>query len=75
MKAESRNWNTRLAASMGTLLGRDRNGTAPEQTFRAAPFTDLAMYKSMRRYETIGGVIGLKTPFFRTIEGTVIAAF
>lgn len=70
MAQRKASWNKSLTASVSALLGsggREDEGPAP--VYSKPKFTSLSMYKSIRRYETIGGVMGLKTPFFQTIEG------
>ena len=69
MKTKKQSWNKRLAASVSMFSNRGAEDQSPAKGYAKPRFTDLAMYKSLRRYETIGNVIGLKTPFFRTVEG------
>ncbi len=58
----------RLAATVqrwGLTLG---NGASQMRSYRAPNFTDLPAYRSIRKYQQVGGLLGLSTPFFRSVE-------
>ena len=38
---------------------------------RNLEFGSMPAYKSIKRYEKVGGMLGIKTPFFRSIDGRV----
>lgn len=49
-------------------FGRSNGQTVPGD-FEAADFSELQLYKSLRNYERVGNMLGIKTPFFQTIGG------
>lgn len=59
-------WNKRLAATVGKWGG----GRADSEvtSYPGAKFSDLPAYKSLRNYEKVGSLLGVDTPFFRTID-------
>ena len=38
---------------------------------RNLEFGSMPAYKSIKRYGKVGGMLGIKTPFFRSIDGRV----
>lgn len=59
-------WNKRLAATVGKWSGvRSENEVS---SYPGSSFTDLPAYKSLRNYEKVGSMLGVETPFFRTID-------
>ena len=69
MSVQEVSWRKRLASSFGMARGARAPREEVVREHAMPTFKDLAMYKSIRRYETVGGVAGIKTPFFRTVEG------
>jgi 8-amino-7-oxononanoate synthase len=59
-------WNKRLAATVGKWSGgRHENEVT---SYPGSKFSDLPTYKSLRNWESVGKMFGVKSPFFRTIE-------
>jgi 8-amino-7-oxononanoate synthase len=59
-------WNKRLAATVGKWSGgRQENEVT---SYPGSKFSDLPTYKSLRNWESVGKMFGVKSPFFRTIE-------
>jgi 8-amino-7-oxononanoate synthase len=62
-------WNKRITAVVERLgPGRIASGGATV-SYRRPEFSDLPAHKSLRKYEGVGRMLGLETPFFRSIEG------
>jgi 8-amino-7-oxononanoate synthase len=58
-------WNKRLAATVGKWSGvRAENEVS---SYPGSSFTDLPTYKSLKNYAKVGSMLGVETPFFRTI--------
>lgn len=59
-------WNKRLVDTVGRLSGTrsDREVTS----YPGSSFGDLPAYKSIKNWESVGNMFGVKSPFFRTIE-------
>lgn len=69
MKTES--WNKRLASTVSRWGGGrakvGANGSAP--MYARPSFSKHPAAKTIRNYERVGGLLGLETPFFQSIEG------
>lgn len=63
-------WNHRLATAVGRWTMPRRTTNGHDVYFPTPSLEKHPAYKSLRKYEMIGGMIGLETPFFKTIEGT-----
>lgn len=59
-------WNKRLAATVGKLSGV--RADAEVTSHPGSKFSELPTYKSLRNWESVGNMFGVKSPFFRTIE-------
>ena len=62
----STTWNRLVAATVGKRGAAGAQVEAP--LHRAGSFEDLPIHKSMRNWERVGAMLGVKSPFFRTIE-------
>ncbi|MFV0297692.1 MAG: aminotransferase class I/II-fold pyridoxal phosphate-dependent enzyme [Hyphomicrobiaceae bacterium] len=60
-------WNKRLSETMNRLSGGRADNV--ERTYRQPDFADLPLAKSKRQWEQVGAMLGVKSPFFNTIEG------
>jgi 8-amino-7-oxononanoate synthase len=58
-------WNKRLAETVGRWGSR---GDSETRSYAKPSFADLPIYKSMRQWEKVGAMLGVQSPFFRTIE-------
>ncbi|MCB1510952.1 MAG: aminotransferase class I/II-fold pyridoxal phosphate-dependent enzyme [Hyphomicrobiaceae bacterium] len=63
-------WNHRLATAVSRWTAPRRTANGQDIHYPTPSLEKHPAYKSLRKYEMIGGMIGLKTPFFKTIEGT-----
>jgi 8-amino-7-oxononanoate synthase len=59
-------WNKRLAETVGRWGGTRADGET--RSYKAASFAEHPIYKSKRQWEKVGAMMGVDTPFFRTIE-------
>ena len=59
-------WNKRLAATVGRWSAARSDSEV--DSYPGNGFTDLPAYKSLRNYEKVGSMLGVETPFFRTIQ-------
>ncbi|MDX2159264.1 MAG: aminotransferase class I/II-fold pyridoxal phosphate-dependent enzyme [Hyphomicrobiaceae bacterium] len=59
-------WNKRLVETVGKWGGS--RGESDNRTYKPASFAELPIYKSMRQWENVGSMLGVKSPFFKTIE-------
>ena len=59
-------WNKRLVATVGKWGGKQPG--AEIDSYPGSSFSDLPAAKSLRNWESVGSMFGVKSPFFRTIE-------
>jgi 8-amino-7-oxononanoate synthase len=59
-------WNKRLAATVGRWSGARADGEVT--SYPGSKFSDLPTYKSLKNWESVGKMFGVKSPFFRTID-------
>ena len=58
-------WNKRLAETVGRWSNKASNEIS---SYPGSSFRDLPAFKSLRNYEKVGSMLGVETPFFRTVE-------
>jgi 8-amino-7-oxononanoate synthase len=63
-------WNNRLASAVSRWTNPLRGANGHDVHYTTPSLESHPAYKSLKKYNMIGGMIGLKTPFFKTIEGT-----
>lgn len=59
-------WNKRLVDTVGRLSGTRADREVA--SYSGSTFADLPAYKSLKNWESVGSMFGVKSPFFRTIE-------
>ncbi len=61
-------WNHRIATAVSRWTSPRRTENGLDVHYRMPPMEEHPAYKSLRKYEMIGGMIGLKSPFFKVVE-------
>ncbi|MEZ5856545.1 MAG: aminotransferase class I/II-fold pyridoxal phosphate-dependent enzyme [Hyphomicrobiaceae bacterium] len=59
-------WNKRLSETVSRWGGSRADSV--ERTYSTSTFADLPLAKSKRQWEQVGNMLGVKSPFFRTVE-------
>ncbi|HXF54740.1 MAG TPA: aminotransferase class I/II-fold pyridoxal phosphate-dependent enzyme [Hyphomicrobiaceae bacterium] len=62
-------WNKRISAVVERLGPRKTAAGGATVLYPKPSFSDLPAAKSIQKYEGVGRMLGIKTPFFRCIEG------
>jgi 8-amino-7-oxononanoate synthase len=62
-------WNKRITAVVERLGPRRAASDGAAVSYQRPSFSDLPAHKSIRKYEGVGRMLGIQTPFFRSIEG------
>lgn len=62
-------WNKRISAVVERLGPRRTAAGGARVLYPKPKFSDLPAAKSIQKYEGVGRMLGIETPFFRSIEG------